>query len=129
VQQYADETKRSQAQGLNTHSSHAPPDASRDLGVNARRFQKLNGLEVGTKTMVNPDQNVVVEAGGFLAVHFCAVAAPPCFVLCLACFVNLCPGHVNNGGHECRFGCASDQHSRSKTIWIPTAISPGISGP
>ena len=34
----------------------------------SKRFQKLNGLEVGTKTMVNPDQNIVVEAGNTLHV-------------------------------------------------------------
>ena len=78
MQQYADGAKRSLAQDLNTRSLHAPanasPTAGNDLGpanqdsaVHSRRFQKLNGLEVGTKTMVNPDQNVVVEAGEFLA--------------------------------------------------------------
>jgi hypothetical protein len=74
VQQYPDETKRSQAQDLKFHHSHAPTDslptavyeqeqAMQDSAGNSRRFQKLNGLERGTKTMVNPDQNIVVEAG------------------------------------------------------------------
>ena len=74
MQQYPDETKRSQAQGFKFHPSHAPTDslptagneqeqAMQDSAGNSTRFQKLNGLERGTKTMVNPDQTIVVEAG------------------------------------------------------------------
>ena len=72
LQQYSDKSKSAHGQGV---SPHAPQNSSsrarggehgegqtQDSLVTSR-FQKLNGLEVGIKTMVNPAQNIIVEAG------------------------------------------------------------------